>query len=136
MDLNEKCPLWAHVLEYPACDRVCRGGAAFSEEVGHPGQAGNVCTPLFLQFILSVSCMWLETPSLRFLQWLPAPMLPSHYGLFLWNCKPEQTFLYKPPLVKVSYCNDRKVTDAPGKDAVLGGAEFVRNQNGKKDILL
>lgn len=59
-------------------------------------------------------------------------MLPSCYGLFLWNCKPEQNFLHKLPLVAVSYCNDRKVTDAPGKDTVLGGAEFVRTLNGKK----
>lgn len=32
----------------------------------------------------------------------------------------------------MSYCNDRKVTNAPGEDTVVGGAEFVRTLNGKK----
>lgn len=63
-------------------------------------------------------------------------MLPSCYGLFLWNCKPEQTFLHKLPLVAVSYCNDRKVTDAPGEDTVVGGAEFVRTLTGKRHFTL
>lgn len=31
----------------------------------------------------------------------------------------------------MSYRNDRKVTDRPGEDTVLSGAEFVRTLNGK-----
>lgn len=102
------------------------------EKVRHPGHAWNVHSPLFLQLILSVFCMWLETRSLRFLQWLPAPTLPSRHGLFLWNCKPEQAFFHRLPLVAMSYRDDRKVTDRPGEDTVLSGAEFVRTLNGKK----
>lgn len=120
-DLNEKCALYIQLLEYPACDRVCRGGAAFSEEVRHPEQAWNVLQPTFP-----------SAHPLCFLQWLPAPTLPSRHGLFLWNCKPEQAFLHKLLLVVVSYRNDRKVTDGPGEDTVLSGAEFVRTLNGKK----